>query len=55
MKNYVGLALFMIGAAGFAFAGNVLTPEIDAASGVGALILLSGALLVIRGRRSRQK
>jgi hypothetical protein len=39
--------------AGFAFAGAVATPEIDAAAGVGALTLLSGALLVIRGRRKK--
>jgi hypothetical protein len=56
MKNYIGLALLVIGSAGFALAGTThSTPEIDAAAGVGALTLLSGALLVIRGRRKRQK
>jgi hypothetical protein len=56
MKNYIGLALLLVGSAGFAVAGGIPTvPEIDAATGVGALTLLSGALLVIRGRRKRQK
>jgi hypothetical protein len=55
MKNYIGLALLLVGSAGFTLAGAVQTPEIDAAAGVGALTLLSGALLVIRGRRKRQK
>ena len=55
MRNYVGLGLLLIGSAGFAFATNVTVPEIDAATGVGALTLLSGALLVIRSRHKRQK
>lgn len=54
MKNFAGLALLIVGTASFALAGTFQTPEIDAAAGVGALTLLSGALLVIRGRRKRQ-
>ena len=50
-----GTLLVFLGVAGFAFARNVTVPEIDAATGVGALTLLTGALLVIRGRRSRRK
>jgi hypothetical protein len=46
------MVLMLMGISGFAFAGTV--PEIDAAAGVGALALLSGGLLVIRGRRKRQ-
>jgi hypothetical protein len=42
--------MLLIGAAGFAFAGNI-TPEIDASSGVAALTLLSGGLAVLWGRR----
>jgi hypothetical protein len=54
MKNYIGLALLVIGSAGFALAGGgAHVPEIDTATGVGALALLSGALLVIRGRKKR--
>jgi hypothetical protein len=46
--------MLLIGAAGLALAGvPTATPEIDAATGVGALALLSGALLVIRSRRKR--
>ena len=51
-----GTILMLLGMAGFAFAGlQAQVPEIDAATGVGALTLLTGALLVIRGRRSRHK
>jgi hypothetical protein len=53
MMKITGTILLLMGMAGFAFAGNVATPEIDAAAGVGALTLLSGALLVIRGRKKR--
>ena len=47
----IGLMMLLVGAAGSAMAGFVAVPEIDSASAVGALALLSGALLVIRGRR----
>jgi hypothetical protein len=53
MMKITGTILLLMGMAGFAFAGHVATPEIDAAAGVGALTLLSGALLVIRGRKKR--
>jgi hypothetical protein len=55
MKNYIGLALLLIGSAGMVSAGFVPTvPEIDVATGVGALTLLAGGLLVIRGRRNKK-
>jgi hypothetical protein len=47
----LGLLLLAIGMSGAAMAATV--PEIDPSSGVSALALLSGALLVIRGRRKR--
>jgi hypothetical protein len=48
----IGLTMLLLGAAGSAMAGLVVAaPEIDSTSAVGALALLSGALLVIRGRR----
>jgi hypothetical protein len=51
MKS-VGLMILLLGAAGWAMAAaGVSVPEIDPASAVGALALLSGALLVIRGHR----
>jgi len=53
MKS-IGLVLLLLGASSFAFAGlNVVAPEISPASGVAALTLVSGAILVIRGRRKR--
>ena len=52
MKS-VGFALLFIGLSSFAMAGEPVAPEISPASGVAALALVSGALLVIRGRRKR--
>jgi uncharacterized membrane protein HdeD (DUF308 family) len=49
-----GLALLLIGLSSFVFAGTPSVPEISTATGVGALALVSGAVLVIRGRRKRQ-
>ena len=47
--------MLLIGTAGLAMAGAVV-PEIGGpASGAGAVVLLSGALLVIRGRREPKK
>jgi hypothetical protein len=49
----LGMVLLLAGASSFAFAGANPVPEISAASGVAAVALLSGALLVIRGRRKK--
>jgi len=49
----IGLMMLLVGAAASAMAADAAAvPEIDSASVVGAVALLSGALLVIRGRRS---
>lgn len=49
--KFIGIAMLLVGVAGSALAaGEIVVPEIDSASGLGALTLLSGALLVIRGR-----
>ena len=45
--------LLFTGLSSFAIAGGVAAPEIGPASGVAAFALLSGALLVVRGRRKR--
>lgn len=45
----IGMALLLVGVSGLAMAGAV--PEIDAGSAGSALALLSGTLLIIRGRR----
>lgn len=52
--KFLGMMLLLVGSSSLAFAGlEVAVPEIGPASGVGALALLSGALLVIRSRRRR--
>jgi hypothetical protein len=53
MTRIVGCAMLLIGAAAFATAGTPQVPEIDPSSGLGVLALLSGGLLVIRGRRKK--
>ena len=47
--RFSGLVLLLLGMARLAPAP--VTPEIDPGSGVSALLLLSGALLVVRSRR----
>ena len=49
MTKIVGMMLLVIGVSGAAMASPV--PEIDPSSGVSAVALLSGALLIIRGRK----
>jgi len=45
-----GLLLLLVGAAGHVFAGSI-TPEIDASSGMAAIALISGGMVVLWGRR----
>jgi hypothetical protein len=53
MKS-LGLVLLLVGVSSSAFAAlTVAAPEISPASGAAAITLLSGALLVIRGRRKK--
>lgn len=49
MTKIAGLALLALGIAGSCMASPV--PEIDASTGINALALLSGAALIIRGRK----
>jgi len=51
MIRITSLSLFLLGAVGVAFAGVSPAPEIDASSALGAVALLSGAVLVLRARR----
>lgn len=53
MYKLLGLSLLLMGAASSAFGLNVVAPEIDGASAVSAVVLLSGGLLVLRARRKR--
>jgi hypothetical protein len=55
LRKLFGMALLLAGVSQFASAGFVATtPELDPAAGMSALVLLSGALLVIRARRRKQ-
>ncbi len=51
----IGTMILLLGAAGFAFAGVSRVPEIDGSSAVAAVALLSGAILVLRGRRKKEQ
>lgn len=51
MKKVVEIVLILAGTANVAFAGVISAPEIDASAGVAAIALLTGGILVIRGRR----
>ena len=52
MTRILGWTMLVVGAAGYAMAGFT-TPEIDSASAGAAVALLSGGLLVLRGRRKK--
>jgi hypothetical protein len=51
--KFVGSVLLLVGLTTVAFAGGAAAPEVSPASGVAALALVSGAVLVIRGRRRK--
>jgi hypothetical protein len=53
MTRSLGIAILLLTVAGFSFAGVVVSPEIDASSGVAAIGLLCGGLLVLRSRKRR--
>ena len=46
-----GIGLLLLGFSSLAMGAVTVAPEISPATGVSALALLSGAILVIRGRR----
>jgi hypothetical protein len=49
MQKVIGMLLLLVGAS--AFTMGAITPEIDPASAGSAIALVSGALLIYRGRR----
>jgi hypothetical protein len=53
VSKFFGFACLLLSAGSFAFAGNVVAPEIDGASAVSAVVLLSGGLLILRARRKK--
>jgi hypothetical protein len=52
MRRVTAVVLMLLGSAAGSLAGAPV-PEIDPSGAPGALALLAGALLVIRGRRRR--
>jgi len=53
MSKFIGFTLLLLGASSFACAAVTVAPEIDGASALSAVVLLSGGLLVLRSRRRR--
>jgi hypothetical protein len=53
MTKIAGMMFLMAGLAGFALADIHVVPEVSAGSAGSALALLTGAALVIRGRRKK--
>ncbi len=54
MKTLFGFMMMFIAVAASAFGGQSTAPEIDAATGVAAITLLSGGMLVLRSRRAKR-
>ena len=55
MNKILGITTLLLGVTGMALAGGLAhgVPEIDAATAIGAVALLSGSFLVIRSRRRK--
>ena len=54
MTRTIGIVILLASLASFAFAGaQVAAPEIDASTGVAALGLVSGGLLILRARKKK--
>lgn len=53
LRTALAVATVALVSAPFAHAGSFVAPEIDPSFGAGALVLLSGAVMVIRGRKTR--
>lgn len=53
MSKFIGFSCLVLSLASFAFAGETIAPEIDGASAVSAMVLLSGGLLILRARRKK--
>ena len=51
MEKIVGMMILLAGASQFTMASTAPVPEIGVGSAGSALALISGAMLVIRGRR----
>jgi hypothetical protein len=52
VKKVTGLLLIFLGTTGYAFAGiTPAAPEMDASSAMAAIVLISGGMVVLWGRR----
>jgi hypothetical protein len=51
VRKTIGMIMLAMSVAGLAMAQTQPVPEVDPGSCASALVLISGALLVIRGRR----
>jgi hypothetical protein len=53
VKRLIPIFVVLVAAPVALLAGTVVSPEIDAASGVAAISALTGAVLILRGRRRK--
>jgi LPXTG-motif cell wall-anchored protein len=53
MTRLLGLSLLLAGIASVACAGAPVAPEIDATTGVAAMGLVGGGLLILRSRKKK--
>ena len=53
MTRLLGLSLLLAGIASVALAGTPPAPEIDATTGVAAMGLVGGGLLILRSRKKK--
>ena len=53
MNRALQLVILLSGVTTSAFAGTVVSPEIDASSGTAAVGLLAGGLLILRSRKKK--
>ena len=53
VTKLIGFSLLLMGTASCALAEAIAAPEINGASAVTAVVLLSGGLLVLRARREK--
>jgi hypothetical protein len=53
MTRFLGLSLLVVSIASVAFAGVPSAPEIDGSTGVAAIGLLGGAMLILRSRKRK--
>ncbi len=51
MLKFAGMLLILVGVSSFALADITVAPEINAGSASSAVALISGAILVFRGRK----